>query len=38
VLNDEDARAVYTRAVALVSSSNARIVRVRTDLSYSAGK
>ena len=38
VLNDEDARAVYTRAVALVSSSNTRIVRVRTDLSYSAGK
>jgi len=37
-LNEEDARAVYARSVALVSSSNTRIVRVRTDLSYSAGK
>ena len=37
-LNEEDARAVAAKAVALVSSSNTRIVRVRTDLSYSAGK
>jgi hypothetical protein len=37
-LNDEDARAVAAKAVALVSSSNTRIVRVRTDLSYSAIK
>lgn len=37
-LNDEEARAVNARSVALVSSSNTRIVRVRTDLTYSAGK
>jgi hypothetical protein len=37
-LNDEGARAVAAKASALVSSSNTRIVRVRTDLSYSAGK
>jgi len=36
--NDEEARAIAAKAVALVSSSNTRIVRVRTDLSYSAGK
>ena len=35
-LNDEDARSVAAKGVALVSSSNTRIVRVRTDLSYSA--
>lgn len=38
VLNEEGARAVNAKSVALVSSSNTRIVRVRTDLSYSAGK
>jgi len=37
-LNEEGARAVNDKSVALVSSSNTRIVRVRTDLSYSAGK
>jgi len=37
-LNEEDARAVAAKAASLVSSSNTRIVRVRTDLSYSAGK
>jgi hypothetical protein len=37
-LNEEDARAVAAKAVALVSSSNTRIVRLRTELSYSAGK
>ncbi len=37
-LNEEGARAVNAKSVALVSSSNTRIVRVRTDLSYSAGK
>lgn len=37
-LNEDDARAVAAKAAALVSSSNTRIVRVRTDLSYSAGK
>jgi hypothetical protein len=37
-LNEEEARAVAANAAALVSSSNTRIVRVRTDLSYSAGK
>ena len=37
-LNEEDARAVAARAAALVNSSTTRIVRVRTDLSYSAGK
>jgi hypothetical protein len=34
VLNEEDARAVAAKAAALVSSSNSRIVRVRTDLSF----
>jgi len=37
-LNEEGARAVIAKSVALVSSSNTRIIRVRTDLSYSAGK
>jgi len=37
-LSDEGARAVKARSVALVSSSNTRIVRVRPDLSYSAGR
>ncbi len=37
-LNVEDARSVAAKATALVSSSNTRIVRVRTDLSYSARK
>ena len=37
-LNEEDARAVAAKAATLVSSSDTRIVRVRTDLSYSAGK
>ena len=37
-LNEVDARAVAAKAAALVSSSNTRIVRVRTDLGYSAGK
>ena|SRR6266478_6004522 len=37
-LNDEEARAIAAKSVALVSSSSTRIVRVRTDLSYSAGK
>ena len=37
-LNEEGARAVNAKSVALVSSSNTRIVRVRTDLSYSGGK
>jgi hypothetical protein len=37
-LNEEGARAVNAKSVALVSSSTTRIVRVRTDLSYSAGK
>jgi hypothetical protein len=37
-LNDEEARAIGAKAVALVSSSNTRIVRLRIDLSYSAGK
>jgi hypothetical protein len=37
-LDEEGARAVNAKAVALVSSSNTRIVQVRTDLSYSAGK
>lgn len=36
-LGDEGARAVATKSVALVSSSNTRIVRLRTDLSYSTG-
>jgi hypothetical protein len=38
VLNDEEARAVGAKSMALVTSSNTRIVRLRTDLSYSAGK
>ena len=37
-LNDEETRAVGAKAVALVSSSNTRVVRLRIDLSYSAGK
>jgi hypothetical protein len=37
-LNEEDARAVYGKAVTLVSSSNTRIVRMRIDLSYSVAK
>ena len=37
-LSDEEAQAIAAKLVALVSSSNTRIVRVRTDLSYSAGK
>jgi hypothetical protein len=37
-LSDEGARAVATKSVALVSSSNTRIVRLRTDLSYSTAK
>jgi hypothetical protein len=34
-LSDEQARAIAAKSVALVSSSNTRIVRMRTDLSYS---
>lgn len=37
-LSHEGARAVTTKSVALVSSSNTRIVRLRTDLSYSRAK
>ncbi|SRR5258706_7076958 len=37
-LNDEEAHAVGAKSVALVSSSSTRIVRLRTDLSYSADK
>jgi hypothetical protein len=37
-LSDEQAHAIAAKSVALVSSSNTRIVRMRTDLSYSAGK
>jgi hypothetical protein len=37
-LSDEQVRAIAARSMALVSSSNTRIVRRRTDLSYSAGK
>jgi hypothetical protein len=37
-LNEDDARAVAAKAALLVSSSTSRIVRVRTDLSYSAGR
>jgi len=37
-LNDEEARAVGAKSMALVSSSNTRIVRWRTDLSYSTDK
>jgi hypothetical protein len=37
-LDEEGARAVNAKSVPLVSSSNTRIVRVRTDLSYSTGK
>jgi hypothetical protein len=37
-LSDEQARAIAAKSVALVSSSNTTIVRMRTDLSYSAGK
>jgi hypothetical protein len=37
-LSEEDARAVNARSLSLVSSSKTRIVRVRTELSYSAGK
>ncbi len=37
-LSDEQARAIAAKSVALVSSSHTRIVRMRTDLSYSAGK
>jgi len=36
VLNDEEARAVAAKSVALVSSSSTRILRLRTDLSYAA--
>jgi hypothetical protein len=34
-LNDEEARAIAAKSVALVSSSNTRILRLRNDLSYS---
>jgi hypothetical protein len=37
-LNEEDARAVAAKAAALVSASTTRIVRLRADLSYSAGR
>lgn len=37
-LSEEDARAVNARSVALVVSARTRIVRLRTDLSYTAGK
>jgi hypothetical protein len=37
-LNDEEARAIAAKSVALGSSSKTKIVRVRTELSYSAGK
>lgn len=37
-LSDEEARAIGAKSVPLVISSKTRIVRVRTDLSYSAGK
>jgi hypothetical protein len=37
-LNAQDARAINARSVALVISSNTRIVRMRADLSYQAGK
>ena len=37
-LNEEGVRAVNAKSMALVSSSNTRIIRVRTDLSYSAVK
>jgi hypothetical protein len=37
-LTDEEARAVNAKSVALVSSSNTRIVRVRTDLTYPSAK
>jgi hypothetical protein len=37
-LNEEDARAVAAKAGALVSASTTRIVRLRADLSYSAGR
>src|SRR5260370_3458901 len=38
VLNDEQAPPIAAQSLALVNSSNTRIVRMRTDLSYSAGK
>ncbi len=38
VLSDEDARAVAAKSVPLVNSSNTRILRMRTDLSYTANK
>lgn len=37
-VGDEEARNIAARSAALVSSANTRIVRVRTDLSYSADK
>jgi hypothetical protein len=37
-LNDEEARAIAAKSMAFVRSSYSRIVRLRTDLSYSAGK
>jgi hypothetical protein len=37
-LNEEDARAVAAKAASLVSASTTRIIRLRADLSYSAGR
>jgi hypothetical protein len=37
-LTDDQVGAIVAKSVALVSSSNTRIVRMRTDLSYTTGK